>query len=65
LSETTALKKMLTVGRGRGGQEEGRVTAGRSASNTTVYARCVGPGRRREAGDHFSFATGFFGEEEE
>jgi hypothetical protein len=48
------------LSRGRTGRGK-RVTT-RSAANTTVYARRVaallGAGRRREAGDHFSFATG-------
>ncbi len=47
------------LGGGRAGR--GKTVTTRSAANTAVYARRVaalGPGRRREAGDHFSFATG-------
>ena len=46
---------------GGGGSGGGKTVTTRSAANTTVYARRVaalGAGRRREAGDHFSFATG-------
>ncbi len=46
---------------GGGGAGRGKTVTTRSAANTTVYARRVAalePGRRREAGNHFSFATG-------
>ncbi len=44
-----------------GRTRRGKMVTTRSAANTTVCARRVaalGPGRRREAGDHFSFTTG-------
>ncbi len=43
-------------GRERGDLGGGR--AGRKRRSTPVAQQRWGPGRRREAGDHFSFATG-------
>jgi hypothetical protein len=64
-SDTTELKRMLTVGREatwvEGGQEEGRRSppaVPRTRRSTPVVRERRVPGRRREEGDHFSLATG-------